>query len=435
MKVWLDSHKLRGREDHMSDSTRPRLEDQIDRYARRELSAAEAQELAQRSLDDPELFEDLTFSALANAALSASSVRDQLQQRGSGAKVFRFPRKAILWVATAAAAVLLISVYFPRLPFFRRNRPSLVQNQSPETAPSSLLTPALPFAAKPGQPVLLASDLQPDRRERPQVFRGSEPESRLPQPAGSIVSIEDGLAVIDLGSLDGLAKGSELRIFRDERSTQPIGRLMVTTVFRERARGRILTRQEIHTNNRVQVASAAYLGALLERVDALAGQGDSNAARMIAEKVVGWAESASVPPGEKRKALERLAGLEYQAGSLEAAEKHYQSAIDSLDATPPASALEQSVVFNNLAVLHMLHGDYGGAESPLSQAVSRAPAADSAHVRSLNNLGVLAELRGDRRKAQELYAEALGALKGISNASGQERRAVETNLARLRSLR
>ena len=120
------------------------------------------------------------------------------------------------------------------------------KNQSPETAPPFILTPALPFAAKPGQPVLLASDLQPDRREDSQVFRGAELESRLPQPAGSIVSIEDGLAAIDLGSLDGLAKGSELRIFRDERSTQPIGRLMVTTVFRERARGRILSVQEIH---------------------------------------------------------------------------------------------------------------------------------------------------------------------------------------------
>jgi hypothetical protein len=166
----------------MSDSTRPPLEDQIDRYARRELSAAEARELAQRSLDDPELFEDLTFSALANAALSAPSVGDQLQQRGSVAKVFRFPRKATLWVATAAAAVLLVSFYIPRSPLFRRSRPSLAQNQSPETAPP-LLTPALPFAAKPGQPVLLASDLQPDRRESSPVFRGSEPESRLP-PAG-----------------------------------------------------------------------------------------------------------------------------------------------------------------------------------------------------------------------------------------------------------
>ena len=86
-------------------------------------------------------------------------------------------------------------------------------------------------------------------------------------PAGSIVSIEDGLALIDLGSLDGLAKGSELTIFRDERSTQPIGRLNVTTVFRERARGRILSGQEIPANSQVRVASAAYLGALLERVD------------------------------------------------------------------------------------------------------------------------------------------------------------------------
>jgi Flp pilus assembly protein TadD len=173
----------------------------------------------------------------------------------------------------------------------------------------------------------------------------------------------------------------------------------------------------------------------LERVDALAGRGDSDSARTVAESAVAWAEKANIPPGEKRKALERLAGLEYQAGSFEAAEKHYQSAIDSLDATPPAPALEQSVVFNDFGVLHLLHGDYGGAESPLSQAVSRAPAADSARARSLNNLGVLAELRGDQRKAQALYAEALGALKGIPNASGQERRAVETNLARLRSSR
>lgn len=418
----------------MSDSTRPRLEDQIDRYARRELSAAEARELAQRSLDDPELFEDLTFSALANAALSAPSVADQLQQRSSSAKVFRFPRKAILWVAAAAAAVLLVSIYFSRSPLYRRNRPSLVENQPPETSPP-VLTPALPFAAKPGQPLLVASGLQPDRREGSQVFRGSEPASRLPQPSGSIVSIEDGVAAIDLGSLDGLAKGSELRVFRDERSTGPIGRLTITTVFRERARGRILSGQEIHVNSQVRVASAAYLDALLERVDTFAGRSDLDAARTTAEKAVGWAESASVPPGEKRKALERLAGLEYQTGSLEAAEKHYQSAIESLDATPPASALEQSVVFNNLAVLHLLHGDYDGAESPLSQAVSRAPAADSARARSLNNLGVLAELRGDRRKAQALYAEALSALEGVQNASAQERRAIETNLARLRSSR
>jgi tetratricopeptide (TPR) repeat protein len=419
----------------MSDSTRPRLEDQIDRYARRELNAAEARELAQRSLDDPELFDDLTFSALANAALSTPSVGDRLKQQGSNAKILRFPRKVILWIATAAAAAVLVSVYFPRLPLFRRDRPQLVHNQSPETAAPVLLTPALPFAAKPGQPVLLASDLEPGRREGSQVFRGSAPEGRLPQPAGSIVSIEDGLAAIDLGSMDGVAKGSELAIFRDERSAQPIGRLLITTVFRERARGRILTGQEIHASSQVRVAGAAYLGALFERVDALAGRGDSDSARTVAKNAVAWAETANVPLGEKRKALERLAGLEYQAGSLDAAEKHYQSAIDSLDAKPPASALEQSVVLNNLGVLHLLQGNYGGAESPLSQAVSKAPSADTTHARGLNNLGVLAELRGDRQKAQALYAEALGALEGIASASVEERRAVETNLARLRSSR
>ena len=132
--------------------------------------------------------------------------------------------------------------------------------------------------------------------------------------------------------------------------------------------------------------------------------------------------------------MERLAALEYQAGSLQAAEKHYQSAVDSLKAEPQASAREQAVAFNNLAVLHLLRGDYEGAEAPLSQAVLKSPTADRVHGRSVNNLGVLAELHGDRRKAEALYTDALRAFASIQDSSEQERRVVETNLARLRSL-
>ena len=79
----------------MSDSTRPPLEDQIDRYARRELSAAEARELAQRSLDDSELFEDLTFTALANAALSAPSVQGPVAAAGFRCKSSSISPKGI----------------------------------------------------------------------------------------------------------------------------------------------------------------------------------------------------------------------------------------------------------------------------------------------------------------------------------------------------
>jgi hypothetical protein len=256
------------------------------------------------------------------------------------------------------------------------------------------------------------------------VFRSAEPASRSPQPTGSIVSIEDGLAAIDLGSLDGLAKGTELRVFRDEQFTHPIGRLIVTTVFRERSRCRILAGTKIPVHSRVQAPSGVYLGALLQQVDALSDR-DSAAARAMAVKAAEWARTANVS----------AAKLEYQTGALEAAEQHYQSVVDSLNSEPPASIQEQSAAFNNLAVLHLLRGDYDGAQAPLSEAVSKSLKTESMYGRSLNNLGVLAELRGDRRKAEELYADSLRAFASIQDTNSQERGAVETNLARLKSSR
>jgi tetratricopeptide (TPR) repeat protein len=416
----------------MSDSTKPHRDDQMDRYARGELAAAEAREVAQESLADPELFENLTYSALAKTAMATRLAGEQAKLPLSSANVVRFPRKARVFVAgvAAAAAIVSVSLYLLRPSFLGRN-------QSHETAARQRVKPALAFSADPGQPVLLASGLQPEsaRPGGAPVFRSPEPTSRSPRAAGSIVSIEDGQASVDLGSLDGLAKGTELRVFRDEQFTQPIGRLIVTMVFRERARGRIPAGQKIPANSRVRAPDTVFLAALLQQVDALSDRGDSAAARAIAEKAAGLAQTADVPPSLRRKALERLAQLEYQAGALEAAERHYQSAVDSLNAEPQASVEEQAVALNNLAVLHLLRGDYGGAEAPLHQAASKSLKTDSTYGRTLNNAGVLAELRGDRQKAETLYASALRAFAAIQDSSPQERSAVETNLARLRSSR
>jgi Flp pilus assembly protein TadD len=77
----------------------------------------------------------------------------------------------------------------------------------------------------------------------------------------------------------------------------------------------------------------------------------------------------------------------------------------------------------------MLRGQYDGAEALLGRAVSAAPHTDLVYAQSMNNLGVLAELRGDRHKAEAIYSDALSAF------AGEERRAVERNLARVRGLR
>jgi tetratricopeptide (TPR) repeat protein len=399
----------------MTDSTGQ----QLDRYVRGDLTAAEARELARKSLDDPDLFEDLTASALAAAALSAPSATGQLEQP----KIVRFPRLARFVIAGAAAAAIVLVLLYLMSPSLLNHR-----NPSHEATTTSHLNPALASSASPGQPILLASGLQPQPNSQ-QVFRSPELDSRAPRPTGSIVLIEDGLATINLGSLDGLSMGNEVRIFRHER---PIGRLTVTVVFRERARGRILSGPEIQVNDRVRPPSGVYLDALMQQVDALSGRGDADAARRMAEKAAESAEAAGIPPSARAKALAKLAALELQAGLLPAAEKHYQSALAGLNAEPQASFGEQSVVLNNLAVLHMLRGDYDGAEAPLSRAVSTSPKTDIAYPRSLNNLGVLSELRGDRRKAEALYADALRAPAG---SPAPERQALESNLARVRGVR
>ncbi len=374
-------------------------DDRVDRYARGELTPAEARELAQASLDSPELFEELTWSAVAKTALPAAT----------SSKVIPFRRKSWFLVSTAAAALLLISF------FTVRPKQKFVE--------ISQAKPALPFAAHPGQPLLLATGLDPVRPD-PIVFRSPTPDSRAPQPKGLILSFEDEMATINLGSLDNLTKGAELQIFRDQ---QPIGRMIVNTVFRETARGRVVDALQIPIHSEVRVPGSLYLGALLEQVDALNNRGDLQAARIKAEEAEKWAETANVPPGEKGKALEKLATLEYQAGLHPAAEKHFQSAANSLDTA-------QSAAWNNLAVARLSTGDYAGAEAPLNQAVSKSPKTDVVYARSLNNLGVLSELRGEPRKAESLYTDALRAFDGITNSPAQERQAVETNLKRVKGL-
>jgi tetratricopeptide (TPR) repeat protein len=333
------------------------MTDRIDRYMRGELSPPEARALAQASLDSPALFDELTDAALAKAALNPHTVRT--------ASVIRIRRKTTVIAGTLAAAAAFVLISLP-------HRPSM---------PGPNLKPVLELSATAGQPVLLANGLHSANAP---VFRGGEPDSRAPQAAGSIVSIEDGLANIDLGSLDGLAKGSDLQVFRGSDS---VGRLQVTTVFRDRARANVIESKQLRPKDEVHVGGADHLGALLQQVDAAFNRGDPDAAIKLAEEAVRWGESVAVSPGA------------------------------------------MAASWNQLAVLHMLRGEYGGAESLLLRAASAASKTDPVYGQIKNNLGVLAELRGDRDKATASYNDALGDYPGDQNQT------VERNLSRVRGSR
>ncbi len=391
----------------MSDIPRADSADRIDRFVRGELTSAEARALAQESLGSAELFDELTYASVAKAAACTRPLPN--------ARLMKFPRKRNLLYGGAIAAaglIALASVYF-------------LHTSGIPRAPSTL-KPALAGSATAGQPIVLAAGF-PTKPDATAVFRGVDASRRTPRATGSVVSLEDGQATVDLGPLDGVTKGTELEIFRVSKPATNSGRLAVVTVFRERARARISGAAAVHIHDEVRVPAETHARALLDESRALSAQGDLHAALQLATTAAAWARDHRLQPGLSRQILEKLAELEFQTGALDSAEKHYAAALDGVSGDAGA--------WNNLAVLRMLRGDYAAAEAPLQRAARDSAKTGLEVTLAKNNRAVLAELRGDKNQAATLYADALAAINSLPNAPEDERRAVESNLSRIQKSR
>lgn len=384
----------------MPDSHEP----QFDRYLQGTLTSGAARELAQKALDSPALFEELSLAAVAiHGAGQAPSAQGL-------ANAATFPRRSwTIAFAAAAAGIAIIAAYVS----IRAPRPDdLALIPRPATSTASLNPSA-------GKPILLAGDLTSTSAGATTVFRSAETDSRAPQPSGAVVELDNLTAIVSLGSIDGLQKGTELEVFRGA-SREPIGRITIDTVFRDRARGTIASGTAIQPKDRVQPSPSVYLGALLEHMNSLASRGDPGSARKGAREALTWAHQNSVSPGATRPILVRLGALDYQAGDLSAAEADYRAAIQSFN-SPPA-VTDQSQILNSLGTLLLLRGDTAGADAQFRQVTP--PGAQV-----LNNLGVSAELRGDKRAAESFYRQALRAEDSQLASTGRQN--IEVNLARV----
>lgn len=212
------------------------MSEKLGRFARRELSPAESRDLAQQALGDHDLFDELTETAIARRRLPV------------------WPRIA-MFAAAAALMVGIVALYAPR-----RNS-----------------QPVKPVAAISAAPILLARNADSNAAG----FRGAESESREPRDIGSIASIADGVATIDLGSVDGLSKDSEVDVIRDG---QRIGHIKLTTLFRDHSRGEIEGRASILVKDQVRVPPAAHLRAILDQIAAALARGETDRATSIAQQ-------------------------------------------------------------------------------------------------------------------------------------------------------
>lgn len=395
------------------------LDETVDRYLDGALDASEERRLAQAALDHPEVFDAL----VAHGAVESSLQHDVFR-----ARVVQTPRKArILTIASIAAAALL-AVFLLRSPVSQPLRSSSTKTaasgNSSAAPPAVPLKPSLDTLAGSGQPILLAAQLNRVRPAGTPVFRGAATATRLPESKGSIISLDQKIATVTLGSLDGLSEGSELRVFRDGASSQPIGRIVVSTVFRDQARGRIVSGETIQTHDEVRSDGAVYLRALFDQAQAMRERGDLDAARETARRSLAWKSSTASERGEQRKILDLLAVLDFQAGATDAALEHLQAAVQTADANPSA--------LNRLAVLYLVRGDYDKAGASLIEGEAKAATDRLLLAQVRNNLGVLSELRGDSTGARAHYLAALQALNSAPGSSASDRRAIETNLARVK---
>jgi hypothetical protein len=218
------------------------MSEQLDRFARGKLSPAESRKLARQSLDNHDLFDELTSAAIARRGPAGRANR---QITG--------PRVALL--ATAAAIIAGAVLYAPR----------------PGAAP------ARQAAATISPPILLARNGDADGA----IFRGADADSRESRATGSIRSLAGGTATIDLGSLDGLEKGADVDVWRD---AQVIGHIKLTTIFRDHSRGEIAGGAAIHAGDQVRVPPAAHLRAVLDQIAATLARGDRDKAMSLAQQ-------------------------------------------------------------------------------------------------------------------------------------------------------
>jgi hypothetical protein len=382
----------------------------IDRLIAGEMSAEEQRRLAQSALADPDQFDTLTAAALVQAALSD---RDR-----TGASIGALPPGPLQprrqWRTLAGAALAVAATIVTAFVYFR------TRSDGASMPPRAAIVESVAIA-----PVLLTASAGPTPVD---TFRSNQTSSRVPRRNGTIVAVRGGVVEVDVGALDGMSEGLQLQVLSPDGSGR--GQLTITTVFRERARGRVTGGIEVRVGDGVAISATAHMNAVLEQAAARQAVGDTAAVQRLLELAASAAESREVSADLRRQAYSQLGALRHRTGELSDAERQLTLAVDDFETSPIASSSERADILNELGVVQIERRAYSTANRTLHSAESYA--AGAAKMRILNNLGAIAALGGDRAAARSFY-ESARVVAGDSSENLSDRAAIQKNLNMLQS--
>ncbi len=399
----------------------------LDRYTAGDLPVEEERALARAALDDPQLFDALMTAGATRAALDREGTQDGVfGAAGAAAPARSFWRAPVRAAAFAlAAAVLIFAVFYPRA----RNGGRAVPAEA-ATSPGSS-SAAVPSVSLPA-PVVLSARLEDFATTPSSEFRSPHTVSRPPRTEGRVSLASQGAdVVVPLGSLDGITQGSKLQIVRGS-SREPVGRLTITTVFREQSRGRVDPHATVRQGDVALVPSQVLVAALHQQMVALAAAGDIAGARQAATRALPLADQPGVAVEDKRGVLALAGAIDRRAGQSADAVGHLRAAVDLLSTTPAVPAAVRAAVLNEFGAALLDVRRPAEAERVLAEAQQMSSGSTTSRIE--NNRGAAAAQRGDRPAAERWYRAALNGMAGAS-ASSEERRAIEKNLSDLTAVR
>ncbi len=422
--------------------------DALDRYLRGELSVDEQRALLRQSLEDEDLFEFLATLGTVTEALQVSPLALS-SQRASGmalppaaatATVVPPVRRLqpMIWIgpAFAAAVALMLAVVMQ----WRATAPAepagplVIASGStrPQPVPPAPRIP-LDADAAPGflamrleLPVAVKGNARP-------VFRASGEGRTLAQTTGTIGEVEGAEARVDLGTIDGLDKGTILIVEADPASALPESHATVISVRRETAT--LAIAGEVRTGQRVRVTPTISLLALSDQIRSGAVTGDSALVERAAQEAARLASSSEADAAVRRTVHVQLAALARRFKDGAAAERYLREAARLTARAPAATPTERAEILSALGTVVAGRRGLDEADHLLRLAHRVAPRGSVIEADILNNRGFVKALRdsgSDRTDAETLYKEALALLPPREQ---RRRSIVEKNLSLVQASR